>query len=156
MSKILHFMSSLRQNTSCKFDLLEHIAAKVNEQDKDYEYFVAREHIKRIDKNGNIKVILTTNQNRAKINYFFELESFIKKGLEKNYEDLEDYYEKNGYTSIGWRISLSRRKKSFKKREEVIINLSALQKETLQKIANDEGVSLSQLCQKALKESGWL
>jgi hypothetical protein len=89
MNKVLALMKSMRPDTSCRFDLLEYIASKANEQSKNYEYFVTRENIKRIDKDGNIDVVLAISQNRAKANYFFELESFITKGYEKKYKNLE-------------------------------------------------------------------
>lgn len=85
---------------SCRFDLLEYIASKANEQSKNYEYFVTRENIKRIDKDGNIEIVLTTSQNRAKANYFFELEVFMKQGFNNVYKNLEEYYEQNGYKEV--------------------------------------------------------
>lgn len=85
---------------SCRFDLLEYIASKANEQSKNYEYFVTRENIKRIDKDGNIEIVLATSQNRAKANYFFELEVFMKQGFYNVYKNLEDYYEQNGYEPV--------------------------------------------------------
>lgn len=156
MKELVSLMKSLRPDISVRFDFLEYIASNANAQSSNYEYFVTRENIKRIDKNGNIEIVLATSQNRAKANYFFELESFTSRGYEEKYKNLEEYYEKNGYDSIGWRLSLGRRKKALKKKEKVVINLTALDKETLQKRADSEGLSLSQLCRKALRESGVL
>lgn len=146
----------MRPNISVRFSLLEYIAEIASSKSKHYEYLVTKENIKRIDKNGDIEIVLVTSQNRAKANYFFELESFVDKGHEEKYRNLEEYYEEHGYFGISYRISLERRKKALKKREGVVVNLTALQKETLRKKADSEGLSLSQLCRKALIESGVL
>lgn len=92
-------MKSLRPGC-CRSDLLEYIASKTNELSKNYEYFVTRENIKRIDKDGNIEIVLKTPVNHAKASYFYETNRFIEQGFDSVYKNLEDYYEQNGYKQV--------------------------------------------------------
>ena len=45
---------------------------------------------------------------------------------------------------------------SEKKSEQVVVNLTMQEKDKIQKIADKEGLSLSQLCFKALKKQKYL
>ncbi len=97
---ILVLLKSMRQNISCRFDLLQYIAERISKECSKYDYIVTRESIKRIDKDGNIEIVLQTPTHRVKANYFYELGVFIKQEFYNLYENIEEYYEKNGYEHV--------------------------------------------------------
>lgn len=99
-AQLLTLMKSLRQNLSCRFDLLKYIVSKANERDEHYEYFVTINSIKRISRNGDTEVVLITPVHRVKANYFYELEVFAEQGFYSKYKNLEAYYEQNGYKPV--------------------------------------------------------
>ena len=98
--ELLNLMKTLRVGLTCRFDLLEYIASRANKRSKNYEYLVTRESIKRIDKDGNIEVVLETPVHIFKANYFYELEAFENQGFDSLYKNLEEYYEQNGYEQV--------------------------------------------------------
>lgn len=93
-------MKTLRVGLTCRFDLLEYIVSHANKRSKNYEYVVTRESIKRIDKDGNIEVVLETPVHIFKANYFYELGVFEDQGFDSLYKNLEEYYEQNGYEQV--------------------------------------------------------
>lgn len=98
--ELLVLLKSMRQNLSCRFNLLQYIAERISKECSKYDYLVTRKSIKRIDKDGNIEIVLQTPVHRVKANYFYELEVFIKQDFYTLYENLEEYYIVNGYEHV--------------------------------------------------------